>query len=139
MPFTSYAVRADVDLYIPNLTHELWSGDGSDVDASLSRAARQINEFLRGLGRVANDEIPVGLEADGSYPEVLIELNVYLAVWQVVTGTMAGEAFEDHWAWVAAKLNDLKRGIREGEYSFSALTQDIGSASSIVSLSRNSV
>ena len=139
MPFTSYAVRADVDHYIPNITHELWAGDGTDVDTSLVKSARKINEFLRGLNRIPNSEIPIGLEDDGSYPEVLIELNVYIAVWQVVTGTMAGEAFEEHWAWVAAKVRELKKAIRDGDFSFGATSVDAGSSSTVVSLGRNSV
>jgi len=139
MPFTAYATRADVDHYIPNITHELWSSDGADVDLALSKAARKINEFLKGLNRIPDSEIPLGLESDGAYPEVLIELNVYEAVWQVVTGTMAGEAFEDHWSWIAAKVRDLKMGIRDGAYSFGPVETDIGTNSTLVSLARNSV
>lgn len=139
MPFTSYATRTDVDHYIPNITHQLWDSDGSDVDTALVKAARKINEYLRGLNRIPDNEIPIGLESDGSYPEVLIELNVYEAVWQVVTGTMAGEAFEDHWSWVAAKVRDLKMAIRDGAYSFAATSTDVGSSSTVVQLGRNSI
>jgi hypothetical protein len=139
MPFTDYATRADVDHYIPNITHELWGSDGADVDLALTKAARKINEFLKGLNRIPDSEIPLGLEDDGAYPEVLIELNVYEAVWQVVTGTMAGEAFEDHWSWVASKVRDLKMSIRDGVYTFGPADTDIGTNSTLVSLARNSV
>ena len=139
MSFTSYASRADVDLYIPNITHQLWESEGADVDASLVKAARKINEFLRGLNRIPDADIPIIVEADGGYPEALIELNVYSAVWMVVTGTMAGEAFEDHGSWVAAKVRDLKDGIRDGEYTFGTGDSDLGTSGSVVSLGRVSI
>lgn len=139
MAFVSYAQADDVDVYVPGITAQLWDNEAQDIEDSLKRAARKINEWLRGLDRFKDSTIPVAEEGDGEYAEILIELNVYMAIWQVVSGTMAGEAFEDHWNWVAAKIRDIKTGIRKGEYSFSAEPGKASGGSPSVTLQRVTV
>lgn len=113
----AYAGEADVSAYIPAAVEEIWGGDIDMVTDSLDRASNKIDDRLRGLDRFSDDEIPVAAES-GSYPEILIKLNVYEAVWQRVTGTRAGEAFEEHWSWIPSTIRDIWGAIEAGRYAF---------------------
>lgn len=118
MPFTAYATSDDVEKYIKGAVEALWIADSTDVDNSLARASREINEKLRGLERFADGGVPIDTEDDGSYAEVLIKFTVYTAVYNQLASTRAGELFEEHWKWLIQVLKDIWSGIKKGEYQF---------------------
>lgn len=138
MPFTSYATPEDVEHYVPGAVSELWHGSREDVEASLVRAARKINEELTGLDRF--DTIPIEAEDDGLYAEVLIELTVYVSVMDRIRGIQAGEPTTDEaWKPFSDRYNFLWEGIRDGRYSFGSEPDDASSGATVVYLSRQSV
>lgn len=112
--FTSYAEAADVEEYVRGATAGLWGDVDNDLTASLVRAAREINERLAGLDRIT---VPVEEGEDG-YAEVLIKLNVYVAVYNRVASTHAGEIFEDNWKWLRAMIADIYKKIEDGVFRF---------------------
>lgn len=116
MAFIAYATVEDIRSYVPTAIADLWEHDEDAARDTLRRAAKKINERLGGMERFT--VVPVETEDDGSYAEVLIETNVYEALWLRVTGVYAGEAFEDHWAWLRLRRNELWKGIEEGTFSF---------------------
>lgn len=139
MPFTSYATISDMEEYAPGMADQFWGSDSTKVADALSRASRKVNEWLRGLDRFEDGDIPVAQESDGSYAEVLIELTVYMAVWAKVKGEMAGEAFEDHWAWLPAGIREIKSEISKGAYSFGGSGGEASAGSPFIVLRRRSV
>lgn len=118
MPFTSYATLTDINAYVNNAVDELWGNDEDRATDALLRGAREVNERLRGMDRFAVADIPVGVEADGSYAEILIRLNVYHAVWLAVTSAYAGEAFDRHWDWLRININQAWKNLEDGVYLF---------------------
>jgi hypothetical protein len=139
MSFTSYARATDVEEYAPGMVAQFWGGKIDEVDHALSRASRKINEWLRGLDRFSDGDVPVAQESDGSYAEVLVELTVYMAAWAKVRGELAGEAFEDHWSWLPAGIRELKGDIARGQYSFGSDGDKASSGSPFVVLRRGSI
>lgn len=138
MAFTSYATAAEVEIYVPTATAGLWGGVSVNLTASLARAAREINEVLGGLDRFADGTLPIAVDDDGLYPEVLIKLNVYVAVFNQVAGTHAGEIFEDHWVWLSRMIRDIYRGIEGGKYRFGSEPDAASSGSQVIELGRAS-
>ena len=137
MSFTAYAATSDVEHYIPGATRDLWQHDATEVASALAKAARQMNERLGGLDRFATSSIPMAVEDDGAYAEVLIQLNVYEAVLAKVMGTHAGENL-DHWrTWIIRK-NHLWDGIESGRYRFGA-EPAVASGSKTVTMGRSSL
>lgn len=133
----AYADRTDVAGYVPMAVSEIWGGSTSACDDSLDRAYRKINEWLRGLDRFDDADIPVAAQDDGSYPEVLIELNVYMAIWLRVSGTHAGEIFDDTWQWVQTHIRNAKRDIESGKFRFDSSENASTAGSKLLSLRRS--
>lgn len=138
MAFTAYATNADIETYVPGAIDDLWSGDNEKSTDALERVSRGINSWLKGLDRFLDSDIPLDVDDDGEYAEVLIELTVYSAVWQIVRGVMAGEAFADHWGWVPQNIREIKRAIRKGEYELSGQVESTA-GSPVILLQRSSV
>lgn len=142
MPFTSYADAGDVEVYVKGSIVGLWGGDDitdtADTIDSLGRAAREINDKLRGLDRFSADGVPIEAEDDGSYAEILIKLNVYTAVYNQVASTHAGEIFEDHWKWLRDSLALIWKGIKSGEYQFGSEPDEATSGSKVFEIGRSS-
>lgn len=137
MPFVSYATKADVDVYVPGASADLWASDESAITGALQRAARKINERLEGMDRFS--VIPVLAEDDGNYAEVLVELNVYLAVWARVKGLYAGEAFEDQWAWLRVSIREIWADIESGKYSFGSEPKSATAGAYVLETRRSSL
>lgn len=116
MAFTSYATVTDIQSYVPQALPDLWENDPESAQDALTRGARNINERLKGLDRIVT--VPVAVEPDGSYAEILIRLNVYEAVWLAVSGLYAGEAFDEQWAWLIVHIRDAWTGIEKGKFQF---------------------
>jgi hypothetical protein len=116
MPFTSYADVTDLRVYVSDALDALFDGNEETAAGVLKRAARDMNERLGGLDRITT--IPVAVEDDGEYAEILKRLNVYMAVWIGVGDKYAGEQFSDQWAWVNTNVLDAWKGIEAGKYSF---------------------
>jgi len=116
MAFDAYATVGDIRAYVPTAIDDLWEHDEPTAKDSLVRAAKKINERFAGMERFTI--IPIAVEDSGDYAEVLVELNVYEALWIRVSGIYAGEAFEDTWAWIRIRLNQLWSGIEAGTFSF---------------------
>lgn len=128
MAFTSYATVTDINAYLQNAVADLWGEDEDRAEDALVRAAREVNERLLGLDRFADDDIPLPVESDGKYAEVLIRLNVYHAIWLQVSSAYAGEAFERHWDWLRIAMNQTWARIEEGMYKFGGEAGDSASA-----------
>jgi len=116
MSFVAYATVEDIRAYVPTAIDDLWEHNEVKAKESLRRAAKKINERFGGIDRFT--VIPIAVEDDGSYAEVLVELNVYEALWMRVSGVYAGEAFDEQWAWIRIRLNVLWTGIEGGVFSF---------------------
>ena len=136
MSFTSYASANDLEAYVPGSVQGLWSDDKPKADDSLARASREVNEWLGGLDRIS--EIPIEVDDDDRYPEVVIKLTVYTAVYNQVAGTHAGEIFEDHWRWLIQIIRDIKASIEKGRYRFSSDPSSVSSGSSVIEIGRAS-
>lgn len=137
MPFTSYAEPADVEAYVPSASRDLWGGDKNAVQDSLTRAAKRINERFGGLDRFTT--IPIEVEDDEEYAEILIEFNVYEAILSRVYGVYSGEDAEDYWRQFAQRYSMIWTGIVEGEYVFGALPEEASHDDKIIYLGRSSV
>lgn len=139
MAFTTYATRTDVGVYVPRAIEQVWLGDTAAVDDQLERASREINEWLLGQEKFTTSDIPIGLEADGKYPETLVKLTVYMAIWEAVAGRFAGEAFEDRWRWVRVMISETKSGIEMGKFRFSSVGDASSAGAYAASLVRRTV
>jgi hypothetical protein len=133
-----YATVADIQSYVPQAVAELWDGTGANAVASLLRASRKIDERLGGLDRFAASEIPVPVESDSKYPEILIKLNTYEAVWDRVQGVYAGEAFSESWAWLPANIKSMWLDIERGVYRFGTTPSSASAGSPAFQLGRSS-
>jgi hypothetical protein len=116
MAFVAYATVDDIRAYVPTAVDDLWEHDEDKAQDSLRRAAKKINEQLGGMERFT--VLPIEEEVGGGYAEILIELNVYEALWVRVSGIYAGEAYDDNWAWIRMRLNNIWGGIEAGDFSF---------------------
>lgn len=124
MAFDAYATVDDIRAYVPTAIDDLWEHDEVRAKDSLVRAAKKINERFSGMDRFTI--IPIEEETGGGYAEVLIELNVYEALWIRVSGIYAGEAFEDTWAWIRIRLSKIWEGIEGGKFSFGSEPEAAG-------------
>lgn len=134
----AYATRTDLAGYVPMALSEIWANDTTACDDSLDRAYRKINEWLGGLDRFEDGDIPIAAQDDGSYPEVLIELNVYMAIWLRISGTHAGEIFDDTWQWVQVHIRNAKRDIEGGKFRWDADPDASSTGSKLLGLTRSS-
>lgn len=138
MAFTSYAAAADVDSYLAGAKDGLWGGVTADVEDSLARAAKKINERLRGLDRFSDDGVPIAQESDGAYAEVLVQLNVYMAIQNQLKSTQGGEVFEDKWKWLFVEIRDIWKAIEDGKYKFGSEPAESSSGAKAIELGRSS-
>jgi len=116
MTFNAYAAVEDIRAYVPTAIDDLWEHDEVKAKDSLRRAAKKINERFSGMDRFT--VIPIEEETGGGYAEILIELNVYEALWVRVSGIYAGEAYDEAWAWIRIRLNGIWSGVEAGKFSF---------------------
>jgi len=136
MTFVAYATVTDIRAYMPTGVDDLWEHDEDNAADSLRRAARKINERFAAMERFT--VIPIEAEDDGDYAEVLVELNVYEALWDRVRGLYAGEAFEEQWAWIRIRLNTMWTGIENGQFSFGSEPEAAASGGVAVHTRRSS-
>lgn len=137
MPAFTYATAEDAEVYLPNVTSELWAGDSDALNASLVRASKEVNERLGGLDRFSEADLPIEEGEDG-FPEVLIKITVYTALYNQVCGTHSGELFEDHWRWLFTVIRDIWIALEKGVYRFGQNPDASSSGSSAITLGRAS-
>ena len=136
MTFVAYATVDDIRAYVPTAIDDLWEHNEDKARDSLRRAAKRINERFSGMERIT--VIPIEQETGDVYAEVLIELNVYEALWDIVRGVYAGEAFDEQWAWIRIRLNTIWSGIEEGTYSFGSEPEAVAGGGVAVHTRRSS-
>jgi len=136
MAFSAYATVEDIRAYVPTAIDDLWEHDETQARDSLVRAAKKINERISGLDRFS--VVPIAVEDDGGYAEILIELNVYEALWIRVSGIYAGEAFEETWAWIRIRLGQIWKGVEDGTFSFGSEPEAASSGSVAIYTRRSS-
>ena len=133
MPFTAYATAEDIEEYVLGASEGLWGGSAEDAESSLARAAKEINERLGGLDRIST--VPIE-EGDDGYAEVLIKLNVYMAVYNRVAAVSAGELFEDNWEWIRILINQIWSNIEKGIYRFGDAPEESSASAKMIHLGR---
>lgn len=87
--------------------------------ADLNRHYRIINDFLDSLGRFKR--IPIGTQADGSYPQSLIDLNAVSLISEKLLAVHAGELATEIPAWILQYITtrkEIRDMIAEGEIIF---------------------
>lgn len=133
----SYANGGDLETYVPGMVANFWGNEAGDVNDALERASRIVNEWLKGLQRFADSDIPIPVESDGNYAEVLVRLTVYEAAWTKVQAELAGEAFTEHWAWLPENIRLLRTGIANGDYRLGDFEESV-QKHPVVNLTRKS-
>jgi hypothetical protein len=136
MSFEAYATVDDVRAYVPTAIDDLWEHDETKATDSLRRSAKKVNERFSGMERFTI--IPIAVEDDGDYAEILVELNVYEALWTRVSGIYAGEAFDEQWAWIRIRLNQIWNGVEDGTFSFGSEPEAAAGGGKAVYLHRSS-
>jgi hypothetical protein len=136
MAFVSYATVKDLMAYVPEALDSLMRGDEQFATDLLRRAARVMNEKLLGIDRV--ETVPVPVEDDGAYAEVLVRTNVYEAVWLGVSGEYAGEAFDSQWRWVRIQISEAWDDVESGKFSFGSEPLQSKAGAKVVHLHRAS-
>lgn len=95
-------------------------GAGSTLAvADLNRHYRLINDFLDSLGRFKR--LPIGTQADGSYPQSLIDLNTVSVIGEKLMAVHSGEITGEIPEWIMQYLtyrSEIRTMIKEGQIIF---------------------